>query len=88
MDRPKGHMKNFVIAVLKGLKREMDSVKAIGSTEVGITCEEPNVLELDEYRLEVYRKRPRSRATDKGLHVIPTKWVDVNKGGAKRPKYP
>ena len=45
----KNHMKNFVVAVLKGLKREIDSVKAIGSMEVGVTCEEPNVLELEEY---------------------------------------
>ena len=35
-------------------------------------------------RLEVHRKRPRSWATDKGLHVIPTKWVDVNKGDEQR----
>ena len=33
--------------------------------------------------LEVYRKRPRSSATDKGLHVIPTKWVDANEADAK-----
>ena len=46
-------MKNFVVAVLKGLKREIDSVKAIGSMEVGVTCEEPNVLELDEYAEEL-----------------------------------
>ena len=104
----KNHMKNFVVAVLKGLKREVDSVKAIGSMEVGDTCEEPNMLELDEYaeelksvfdnlggvrldpemnRLEVYRKRPRNKAKDKGIHVIPTKWVDVNKGDDKRPEY-
>ena len=49
----KNHMKNFVVAVLKGLKREIDSVKAIGSMEVGVTCEEPNVLELDEYAEEL-----------------------------------
>ena len=112
----RGHMKNFVIALLKGLKKESGSVKALGSMEVGITCEVPDVPELDEYaeelqnvfdningarldpvllsasrkveidfmnRLEVYRKRPRSWPTDKGLHVIPTKWVDVNKGDAK-----
>ena len=112
--------KNFVVAVLKGLKREIDSVKAIGSMEVGVTYEEPNALELDEYweelqnvfdnisgvrldpellsasrkveidfmnRLNVYHKRPRSWATDKGRHVIPTKCVDVNKGDAKRPEY-
>ena len=44
----KNHMKNSVVAALKGLKREIDSVKAIGSMEVGVTCEEPNALELDE----------------------------------------
>ena len=38
-------------------------------------------------RLEVYRKRPRNWAKDKGIHVIPTKWVDVNKGDDKRPEY-
>ena len=38
-------------------------------------------------RLDVYRKRPRSWVTDKGIHVIPTKWVVVNKGDAKRPEY-
>ena len=42
-------MKNFLVAELKGLKREIDSVKAIGLMEVGVICEEPNVLELDEY---------------------------------------
>ena len=95
-------------------------MKAIGSMEVGVTCEEPNVLELDEYaeelqnvsdsisgarldpeplsasrkveidfmnRLEVSRKRPRNGAKDKGIHVIPTKGVDVNKGDDKRPEY-
>ena len=109
-----------MVAVLKGLKREIDSVKAIGSMEVGVTCEEPDVLELDEYaeelhnvfdnisgvrldpellsasrkveidfmnRLEVHRKRPRNWAKDKGIHVIPTKWVDVNRGDDKRPEY-
>ena len=110
-----------MVAVLKALKREIDSVKSIGSMEVGVTCEEPNVLELDEYaeelqnvfdnisgvrldpvllsasrkvdiddfmnRLEVYRKRPRNWAKDKGIHVIPTKWVDVNRGDDKRPEY-
>ena len=38
-------MKNFVVAAFQGLPRE----KAIGSKEVGVTCEEPNVLDLDEY---------------------------------------
>ena len=28
-------------------------MKAIGSMEVGVTCEEPNVLELDEYAEEL-----------------------------------
>ena len=96
-------MKNFVVAVLKRLKREIDSVKAIGSIEVGVTCEEPNVLELAESaeelqnvfdsisgvrldpellsasrkveidfmnRWEVFRKRPRIWANNKGIHVI------------------
>ena len=44
----KNHIKNFVVAVLKGLKRGIDSEKAIGSMEVGVTCEEPNVPCLDE----------------------------------------
>ena len=34
-------MKKFVLAVLKGLKREIVSVKVIGSMEDGVTCEEP-----------------------------------------------
>ena len=38
-------------------------------------------------RLEVYRNRPRNWAKDKGIHVIPTKWVDVNRGDEKRPEY-
>ena len=52
--------------------------------EVGVACEEPNVLELDGYgasrkveidfmnRSEVYRKRPRNWAKDMGIHVMPT----------------
>ena len=44
----KNHMKNFLIAVLKGLKGEIDSVKAIGSMEDGVTFQEPNEPELDE----------------------------------------
>ena len=31
-------------------------------------------------RLDVYLNRPRNRATNRGLHVIPTKWVGANKG--------
>ena len=38
-----------MLVVLEGLKKEIDSVKAIGSMVVGVTCEKPNVLELDEY---------------------------------------
>ena len=49
----KSHMKNFVIAVLKGLKREIDSVKAVGFKEVGVICVEPIVLELDGYAEEL-----------------------------------
>ena len=41
------------MAVLKGLKREIHSVKAIGSMEVGVTCEECNVMELDEHTEEL-----------------------------------
>ena len=53
MGQAKNRKKNFVVAVLKGLKREIDSLTAIGSMEVGVTCEEPNVLELDEYAEEL-----------------------------------
>ena len=50
----KNYMNWFVLAVLiKGLKREIDSVKAMGSMEVGVTCDEPDVLELDEYAEEL-----------------------------------
>ena len=116
-DRAKNNMKNFVSAVLKRPMREMDPVRAIGSMEVGVTCEVPNVLELDDYaeelrnvfdnislvrldpelssalrkvefdfmsRLDVCRKRQRNWATDRSRHVIPTKWVDVDQGDAKR----
>ena len=38
-------------------------------------------------RMEVYLKRPRSWAKDKGIHVIPTEWADVNRGDDKRPEY-
>ena len=34
-------------------EREIDSVKAIGSMDVGVTCEEPNVLDHDEYAEEL-----------------------------------
>ena len=42
-----------MLSVLKGLKNEIDSAKAIGSIKFGVTCEEPNVLELDEYTEEL-----------------------------------
>ena len=38
-------------------------------------------------RLNVYRKRPRHWATDKGIPAIPSKWVDVNKGDAGQPEW-
>ena len=109
------YTKKFVLAVLKGLKREIDSVRVVGSMELAVTGEEPNVLELDDYaeelqnvfdclsevrldpellsaskkfeidfmsRVDVYRKRPRNCEADKGIHVIQTKWVHVNKGEA------
>ena len=45
-------------------------------------------VELDFMsRLGVYRKRPRTWATDRSIPVIPTKWVDVNKGNAEQPEY-
>ena len=48
----------------------------------------PRNVQIDfMIRLEVHRIRPRSWATDKVLHVIPTKLSDVNKGDAKRPEY-
>ena len=39
----------FMLSVLKCLKNEIDSAKAVGLLEIGVTCEEPSVLELDEY---------------------------------------
>ena len=33
----------------KGLRMETDSVKATDSMEIGVTCEDPNVLQLDEH---------------------------------------
>ena len=41
--RTKIHVKNVMMMVLRGLKREHDSVKAIGSKEVGRAVEESNV---------------------------------------------
>ena len=37
----------------EGSDEEIDSVTAIGSMEVGVTCEEPTVLELDGYAEEL-----------------------------------
>ena len=46
-------------------------MKAIGSMELGVICEEPNVLEIDEYAEELQKvfdsisgARPRSRADE------------------------
>ena len=39
----------------RALKREMDSVNAIGSMEVGLICEESSVLELDEHAEELQK---------------------------------
>ena len=45
-------------------------------------------VELDFMsRLGAYRNRPRAWATDIGIPVIPTKWVDVNKGKVMQPQY-
>ena len=86
----------------------IEELSKIGSMEVGVTCEAPNVSELDEYaeelqnvfdnisgvrldpkllrasrkveidfmnRLEVYRKRPRNWAKDKGHSCHPNEMV-------------
>ena len=42
--RTKIHVKNVMMMVLRGPKRENDSVKAIGSKEVGRAVEESNVM--------------------------------------------
>ena len=45
-------------------------------------------VELDfTSRLGVYRRRPRTWAIDRGVPVLPKKWVDVNKGDVKQPDY-
>ena len=51
--QPENCTKKFVLVVLKGLTREIDSVKAISSMEDGVTCEESHVLELDQYAEEL-----------------------------------
>ena len=117
----KNHMKNFVVAVLKGLKEEkLTLCKRLVQWRLASLVKNPMCVELDEFaeelqnvcdsisgvrfdpellsasrkveidfmnRLEVHRKRPWNWAKDKGIHVIPTKWVDVNKGDDKRPEY-
>ena len=45
-------VKNFVLIVSRGLTREIDSVKAIGSKDVGGVSEESNVINSDEYAKE------------------------------------
>ena len=52
--RTRAQRTGFVLAVPRGFKNEIDSAKAIGSMEVGVTCEEPNVLELEEYTEELF----------------------------------
>ena len=47
------HVKHVVMNVSGGLKREIHSVKAIGSSEVGGVGEESNVMKPDEYTNEV-----------------------------------
>ena len=99
--RIKINVKNVMMMVLRGLKRETDSMKANGSKEVGRIGEESNamdsirVMEFDPRvlreprwmeidfvnHLDVHRERPRQWASS--IPVIPTKWVDVNGGGAK-----
>ena len=103
--RTKIHVKNVMMMVLRGPKSENDSVKAIGSKEVGRAVEESNamdsirVVEFDPRvlreprqmeidfvnQLDVHRQRPRQWASS--IPVIPTKWLDVNGGGAKQLEY-
>ena len=49
----KSHVKNVVMLVSRGLTREIDSVKEIGSNEVGGVGEESNVMKPDEYTNEI-----------------------------------
>ena len=49
----KSHVKNVVMIVSGGLKREIDSMKATGSNEVGRVGEESNVMKPDEYTYEM-----------------------------------
>ena len=44
----KSHAKHVVMTVSKVLRRELDSVRAIGLREVGGADEEPNVMYSDE----------------------------------------
>ena len=43
-----------VLSVLKGLENERNSEKAIGFMKIGITVEETNALQLDEYMEELF----------------------------------
>ena len=47
----KSDVKNFV-SVFRGLRKEIDSVKAMGSKEVGGFGEESNVMNSDEHTKE------------------------------------
>ena len=47
------HLKNVVMNVTGGLKREIASVKTVGTSEVGGVGEESNVMEPDECTNEV-----------------------------------
>ena len=47
------HVKNVVMNVSRGLRRENDSVRAIGLEEVGEVDEESNVMNSDECTKEV-----------------------------------
>ena len=51
-NRPRGHVKNFVLILFKGLRTEIDSVNVICSKEVGGVSEESNVMNSDKYAKE------------------------------------
>ena len=64
-------MNNFVLAVLTSLKKEIDSVKATGSMKVGVVCDEPNVLKIDEYARELQNVFDNIS----GVHLDQSSWV-------------
>ena len=68
------------------LHNEFDSISGVRLDPELLSVSRKVEIDLMN-RLEVYRKRPRSWAKDKGIHVIPTQWADVNKGDDKRPEY-